>query len=675
MQPILDLLDLSAPGLDEVRAAATRGDQAAAGSALLAYYARHRQARCLDLWDPAGPEDYHAMPWGAASSYDQLWKNTPERVTGGLLYASGQDFDFSRDENIDWTSGIYWAGGKFKPVDQARALLRRMYWLRAFDVAYLRADAAGQERVARQFERLLGSWMTFRRWAKDEFSVTNAIRLGDAISQSGLLRSWFTFLPSPHITAEFKLRLLQAILEEAADALDRALWHPWIWGLSEAGGLALAGMILPEAKAAPAWRQAALAFANRFFQTELRGDGTIKRFHFCPHYAGATAAWPLAFYPLAAKLGYTDLLEPGAKQGVERLVDWLAAVQKPDDTVPQYNGSDLQGYGRWLATGATWFNRPDWLAIATAGTQGTPPAEVSRVLPDAGAFLLRDGFGRDAMFACLHNGDYHNVDRPSLAIDLCALGRTLVTAPGRYGYYKPEWEAYFTSAGYNTLLVDGSTPAIWGEHPLRQGEGLRDAAWHLGADVDWAWGTHPAGFDAAPEVRWQRGLLFAKGEYWLVVDRILGPGAHDFSLRWLLTPSSTAIEADGLSVHTDNPDTNVRLVPVVPPGTQLNVWSGHRDPLRGWFSPENGTMIPAPQLEYRWRGTAPVLTAMLIVPYRGARPTHALTMRSQADDTHEIIVTNGARTDRLTLDFRGAGSARWEQQQTGRRIRTHDLTP
>ncbi len=675
MHRLLDLLDLSALGLDDVRAAAARGDHAAAGPALLAYYERHRQARCLDFWDPAGPEDYPPMPWGAASTYDQLWKNTPERVSRGLLYASGQDFDFGRDEAIDWTSGIYWASGKYKPVDQARMLLRRMYWLRALDVAYARADAAGQEAVARQFERLLTSWLVYRQWTKDEFSVTNAIRLGDAISQSGLLRSWFTFLPSPHVTADFKLRLLQAILEEAADALDRALWHPWIWGLSEAGGLALAGMILPEAKAASAWRQAALAFANRFFQTELRSDGTIKRFHFCPHYAGATAAWPLAFYPLAAKLGYTDLLEPGAKAGVERLVDWLAAVQKPDDTVPQYNGSDLQGYGRWLARGARWFERPDWLAVATAGAQGRPPAAASSVLPDAGAFLLRDGFGRDAMFACFHNGDYHNVDRPSLAIDLYALGRTFVTAPGRYGYYKPEWEKYFTSAGYNTLMVNGSTPAIWGEHPLRQGEGLRDANWHLSAEADWAWGTHPAGFDAAPDVRWQRGLLFVKGEYWLVVDRILGPGTHDFSLRWLLTPSATTTEADGLSVHTDNPDANVRLVPVVPPGTWLDVWSGQREPLRGWFSPENGTMIPSPQLEYRWRGTTPALTAMLIAPYRGARPTHTLTMQSPAEDRHEIVVTKGDRVDRLTLDFRGTGSARWEQHRDGRKIKAIELTP
>ena len=86
-------------------------------------------------------------------------------------------------------------------------------------------------------------------------------------------------------------------------------------------------------------------------------------------------------------------------------------------------------------------------------------------------------------------------------------------------------------------------------------------------------------------------------------------------------------------------------------------------------------MIPSPQLEYRWRGTTPVLTAMLIVPYRGERPTHTLTMRSNPDDTHEIVVTKGDRMDRLTLDFRGAGSARWEQRQGGRSIRAIELTP
>ncbi len=674
MQSLLEHLNLKAPGLEAVQAAVARADLAAAGEGLLAYYLGLRQARCLDFWDQSGPEDYPPMPWGAASTHDQLWKNTPERVVDGVLYASGQVFDFSRDESIDWTSGIYWAGGKYKPVDQPRALLRRMYFLRALDLAYQRGDAAGQERAARQFGRLMESWMLFRRWTKDEFAVTNMIRMADAISESGLLRSWFTFLPSPHLDADFKLRLLETIIAETDDALARALWHPWIWGLSEAGGLALAGILLPESKSAPVWRERAFDFVNRFFETELRPDGTIKRFHFCPHYTGATAAWPLAFFPLIAKLGHTGRLTPAARAGVERLADWIATVQKPDNTVAQYNGSDLQGFGRWLASAAPTFNRPDWLAIATAGAEGELPADTSRILPEAGAFILRDGFHRDAMVACFHNGDYHNVDRPSLAIDLYALGRTLVTAPGRYGYYTPEWPAYFTSAGYNTLMVDDSTPAIWGEHPLRHGKGLKDVSWKLTPELDWAWGTHPAGFDAAPDVRWQRGFLFAKGGYWLVVDRILGPGEHAFSLRWLLTPSTTVVESDGLSVHTTNSDANVRLIPAVTAGTRLDVWSGHRDPLRGWFSAENGTMVPSPQLEYTWRGTAPILTAMLIVPYRDRMPDSALALRSNADDTHEVTVTFNGRTDRLALDFRGAGAARLTRQSVGRKIETIELT-
>ena len=316
-----------------------------------------------------------------------------------------------------------------------------------------------------------------------------------------------------------------------------------------------------------------------------------------------------------------------------------------------------------------------WLAIATAGAAGRLPADTSRILPEAGAFILRDGFTRDAMVACLHTGDYHNIERPSLALDLYALGRTLVTAPGRYGYYQPEWLPYFANAGYNTLMVDGSTPQIWGEHSLRPGEGLRDVSWRLTPEVDWAWGSHPTGFDAAPDVRWQRGLLFAKGEYWLVIDRILGPGEHDFSLRWLLTPSATVVEPDGRSVHTRNPDANVRLIPAVPPAARLTVWSGHRDPLRGWFSPENGRMIPAPQLEYTWRGALPALTAMLIVPYRDARPDHALTLTSTPDGCHEVTVRLGDREDRLQLDLRAAGSARLVRTQPGKEVRHLDLTP
>lgn len=673
MQALLNQLNLNHPGLGAVQAAAGRGDQAAAGTALLTYYLGLRQQRCLDFWDLSGPEDYTPMPWGAASTFDQLWKNAPEQVLAGRLYASGHIFDFSRDADVDWCSDIrLWADGGKYPHAQARVMLRRLYWLRALDLSYLRGDAATRDRAAAQFARLMTSWLD--QWVEEEFAVNHTIALADAIAQSGLIRSWFVFLPAPQVPAELKLRLLQHIAEGADDVLQRAAWHPWIWGLSEAGGLGYAGLLLPEMKAAPAWRARCFEFANEFFKKELKSDGTLPRMHFCPHYTGGTAAWPLAFFPQIAKLGVTNVLEPAARAGVERIVDWIATVQKPDNTVPQITASDLQGFSRWLAQGAKEFNRPDWLFVATAGREGRAPAHTSRILPDAGAFILRDGFTRDAMVACFHNGDYHNLERTSLALDLYAFGRTLVTAPGRFGYYHPAFLPYFAAAGYNSLMVDGSAHQIWAEHPLRQGPGLTDASWRLGTDVDWAWGTHPTGFDAAPDVRWQRGLLFIKGGYWLVIDRIHGPGDHDFSLRWLLTPSPTVTEPDGLAVHTTNPDANVRLVPALPPGARLKIWEGSEDPWRGWYSPENGTKLPAPQLEYTWRGALPTLTAMLIVPYREEIPPHTLTLRETSPGVHEITVNHSGHEDRLTLDLRGAGSARLARVRPGQGSSNMNLT-
>jgi len=663
MKELFGRLDLSYPGLEPVREAAMRSDWPIAGERLLAYYLGKRQERCLDFWDQTGPEDYPPMPWGAASTHDQLWKNTPERVVEGYLYASGHTFDFSRDEDIDWASDIrLWADGGKYPYSQARCMLRRMYWLRCLDLYYLRGDEAAKERAARQLSRLMESW--WQQWEEDEYVITAAIRIGEPMAQSGMLKTWFTFLPSPHLSSGCKLHMLLHIAEQAEDVLKRALWNPWIWGLDEAAGLGYAGILLPELKAAPAWRERCFAYLNEFMLTALRGDGTVKRMHFCPHYVGATATMPLAFLPQIAKLGYTGILSAEARAALERMVDWIANVQKPDNTVPQITASDEQGFGRWIRQGAPLFGRPDWTYMARAGRSGKRPPHTSHVLPDAGAFILRDGFTRDSMYAVLHNGDYHNIERTDLAVDLYALGRTLVTAPGRYGYYMPEWKPYFATAGYNTLMVDGSPHQEWGVHRLRQAHDLSDTAWRLGQDVDWAWGTHPTGFDAAPDVRWQRGLLFVRGRYWLVVDHIQGPGVHDFSLRWLLTPGAAVLEAGGLAVHTANAGANVRLLPSLPAGARTQVWTGSDEPWRGWYSPENGVKLPAPQIEYTWRGAAPVLTAMLIVPYRARRPAYRLAQSEPEDGLHCLTVDGTGTRDTLYIDLRGPGRA-W-LERTGR---------
>ena len=124
MKELFDRFDLDYPGLEAVKVAVGRGQWAVAGELLIHYYMSKRQERCLEFWDQSGPEDYPPMPWGAASTHDQLWKNTPERVVGGYLYASGHTFDFSRDKDIDWASDVCkWADGGTYPFSQALAII------------------------------------------------------------------------------------------------------------------------------------------------------------------------------------------------------------------------------------------------------------------------------------------------------------------------------------------------------------------------------------------------------------------------------------------------------------------------------------------------------------------------------------------------------------------------
>lgn len=662
MEQIMAQIDLERPELKLVKHAWEKGDQEGARRALLDYYRIKRQERCLDFWDMRGPEAFPKMPWDASPDATQIWKNTPERVVEGYLYASGHNFDFSTDDKIKWRSlegkNELHIAGKVDPYVQERLLLRRMYWLRFMDMAYLRGDEEMRKKASQQFVRLIESFWMQPTDEAGEWALTAAIRVASGITQSGLIRSWYVFLDSPEISEDFKIRLLDYIVSQCDGIVERAQWAPWSWGLSEGCGIGYAGMLFPEFSHASLWREKCFAFLNRFLTTELHPDGTIKRVHFSPIYHGGTTIIALVFVSHAVAAGYPDILTPEARRSLELLIDWMACVEKPDHTVPEFACSDIQGFSYWLKMAAATFNRPDWLYVAAAGKEGKPPKHTSTVLPYAGAFLLRDGYQRDSMFSCFFNGGQPDGQMANLTMDLYAFGRTFVTGCGRYGYFKPEFAKYFINVGYNTLMVDGSIQSVGGDiTPLSQAGGLGKSNWFFSDEVDAVWGSHLSGFDKAPDVRHQRGIVFVKGGYWVIIDRIMGERAHDFSLRWLLTPSRVVIESDGLTVHTVNMDANVRVLPLLPEGAKIRVWEGSRDPLRGWFSPENGVIMAAPQLEYSWHAGWPCLGATVFVPYKNKMPSvHAILSSSSSSEYALSLSFGEGRIDRFLLNTSDDGS-------------------
>ncbi|MBI2193175.1 MAG: alginate lyase family protein [Planctomycetes bacterium] len=665
LKDLFDFLDFQYPGLEGVRAAHESGDDRKAADLLLGYYQIHRSARCVSILDRMGQEAFPPMPWGAAPDASQLWKNTPENVAAGFLYSSGHLFDFSKPEGTEWRFdySALTQGTSRDPYAQARLLLHRMCWLRALDLAYLHGSEALQERASHRFVSLIESW-----WSQPvdthtgEWSLTAACRLGgNPLTISGLTFSWYTFLNSSSVPEGFKLRLFLDILRQA-EAIQKRGPETRAWGLHIGCALGYVGMLFPECKSAKMWVRQCAEYVNGWIVAESREDGTYDTHDFCPHYQTAFCI-PVVLAQHLSQLGCPDLLEPAARKALERSIHWLVNVQKPDHTLPQINASDIQGCTPWLRTAAKFFDRPDWLYVLSAGEEGTLPGHTSILLPNAGAFILRDGFKRESMVACFHNGNGLGCkERSSLAIDLYAFGRTLVTGCGRYGYYKPEWYHYFINAGYNTLMVDDSFQQEWGvATPIQRSPGLQKNTWHFSPDVDFAWGTHPAGFDNAPDVRHQRGLLFAKSHYWLVIDAVQGSGQHGFSLRWLLTPSRVVIQSDGLGVHTQNDDANVRILPFLPQAAHLRIWEGSREPLRGWFSPENGTMIPAPQLEYTWQAELPLIVATLFVPYRKRVPGLVAQISNAPDGRTTVTVKFKGHVDRLTIGLQQGGSAQWSR--------------
>jgi hypothetical protein len=265
MKELVDQLDLDAPGLEGVKVMVGRQQWAVAGEILIGYYMGKRQERCLAFWDQTASEDEQPLRRGSVSTH--------------------------------------WARG--------------LTWLRNLGLQYVSGDDAARQRASQQLVRELPAWLD--QCDEGDQVAAAGMCLGDAMTQSGLIRTWYTFLPSPYISSSFKLRFLRCIAEQAAGLLGEATSKRGMWGWHEAVELGYAGALFPELKGAPAWRECCFEFANQFFETGDRSDAPREAMPLSPPDAEEAAAVMVSFFAQIAKLGYRDVLEPGVMAGLQRL--------------------------------------------------------------------------------------------------------------------------------------------------------------------------------------------------------------------------------------------------------------------------------------------------------------------------------------------------------------------
>jgi hypothetical protein len=340
-------------------------------------------------------------------------------------------------------------------------------------------------------------------------------------------------------------------------------------------------------------------------------------------------------------------LPPGFRQKVERIFDFPAYMVKPNGAYPSvndnYSAQDPdempERRGGLVELGVEFLGREDLRYIHTFGKEGTPPRRTSCAFPYSGFYVMRSDWSAQANYLVFDGGKsaggHNHVDK--LNFELYAYGNTLVTDSGCAGPWASAWRSeYFVgTAGHNTIMVDGrgqvagvplfAIPSLGGRTPWHHiaSEPLPNT-WKSGSHFDYAASRYQDGYatygseqnrlrgyryernrvDAVEQMQpWtqtqggdlrvrphervfvdhERKVFFAKPDYWILSDRLLGKGRHRAESMFHFQASATAQidETDG-SVRTVNGRAGLTILPSSEAELEVRIVCGQEEPLQGW---------------------------------------------------------------------------------------------
>jgi hypothetical protein len=605
--------------------------------------------------------------------------------------------DLSFGDPVDWhldpVSGrraplVHWS--RLDPLD-ATALgdskviweLNRHQWLVGLGCAY---QLTGDERYAAAVAGFIGEWDGANppgmgiNWAS---SLEVALRLISWCWAAVLLRG------SKALSEEFFAALLASIRRHAVH-VERYLSHyfsPNTHLTGEALGLFYAGVLFPEMRGASRWRRLGTRILVEQIERHVLPDGVYFEQSTC--YQRYTVEIYLHFLILAARNGVA--IPDQVAEQVQRMLDFLLAVRRPDGSVPQMGDAD----GGWLlpltarapddargvySVAAALFSRADyaWAGGSTpevlwmlgpAGLEAldslppNPPADPpSRLFAGGGYVVMRSGWDAEAHQLILDAGPIGGPPSAGhghadlLGLQCSAFGEQFIVDPGTYCYTADSgWRDHFRStAAHSTVTIDGVDQAIpagpfaWHSHPRAR---LRH--WLSTEEVDFADTEHNAYRHLPDPVIHRRRVLFVKPHFWVIVDDFDGSTEHRIDLRFQFAPMEMTLEAD-LWARARGPRGHGLLVrPFATVPVKGEILEGCLDPPRGWISPHYGQRHPAPLLVYSAVAMLPFRIVTLLWAISGADDSIPTAALSDSPDGVLIHVTVGQDRQSVALTANG----------------------
>jgi hypothetical protein len=643
-------LDLELPALAEVRARFEASDLEGAKEAYATYLLQRESPRYFADWrEMPAPENRPPNPNTRAA----------DKVLAGEYTSCGVPITFT--DRIDWQAN---PAKPFNP-EWTWQLGRFAWW---GDLARAYWDT-GDERYAAQFVRELRSWVGDNPMPE---KVANAVGSRWRTIECGIRlagpwpNAFFRFLGSPSFTPDDVVLMVKSMVEQA-DYLQR---YPTggNWLTMESNGMGHVGVLFPEFRRAQVWRDDGIARQYKELDNQFYPDGPQKELATGYHYVALGNILGLARICLRNDVP----LPPDYVAKLEGLWEVGMWVMMPDRTTPEVNdGSRVNVPGTLKEALAFFPKRDDFRYLATDGSEGSPPTELSHWFPWAGWAVMRTGWGRDDNYLFFDGGPFGmgHQHEDKLAFQIYAYGSYLLIDPGNYMYDQSAMRAYVLgAAAHNIVSVDGKAQHRRGLRATSANTSPETSRWESTPAYDYCEGVYADGFggDNALKVTQKRAVLFVKPGYWLVLDTLTPADADPHQYEALFHLGTDQAVAEGPSVRTVSDAANLSITAI---GAEVaaDVVRGQETPsYLGWRSRGILDRVPCPVGRFRWDAAGVSRVLWVCYPTRPGEsaPAVAPLPNLPAGTLGATIETpGGADTVRLTPN--PDGTVLWEVDRHG----------
>lgn len=626
---VFELLDLSRPGLEKVKAAYAEGDAERAAEELLTYYRSRMGISTPDL-------DLNHL---SLSKREQQWAD--EALEHTFYVHDGYQPSFNYGKDIDWR---YW------PVEdnELRWQLHRHKWFTPMGKAYrLTKDEKYAEEWALQFadwirknplveipkdlyemqEDATGEAENVRfAWRPLEASH----RLADQINQFVL------FLPSPAFTPEFLTQFLANYHKHALHVM-RNYSAQGNHLLFEAQRVLYAGAFFPEFKDAAEWRKSGIDILNREIKKQVYPDGG--QYELDLHYHPACINIFCKALRMADVNGFRQEFPQSYADTIESMIVFYMNLCYPDYTNPCFsdakrgNPKTEQGYYKeWLKL---FPGNAQIRYFATGGKEGMAPQNLAKGFLDSGFFAFRNGWNTDATVMVIKagpKGEWHS-QPDNGTFELWSHGKNLFPDSGSFVYEGNEevtrlrnW--FRRTASHNTLTLDNRN--------LENRQSVT-RKWQPEGDVQCLVTEN----ESYKGLTHRRSFFFVDQTYFVIVDEASGDAAGTVNLHYALCDGKTAIDKQQSSlVSAFEGDVQVKLQCFVPEQTEMKEEEG-------WYSTayRQRTERTAVSWNTPKRSGSPVRYITVIYPY--LRPAKAPAIEARFADGTTVEVTIDGKTRML----------------------------